>query len=83
MEATVIKIGASLGLKVPEAVIKDYNLKAGTKTYMNFIRDGELILRKKTKVREGWDAAFAKYVFNGEDDHFLPDFIDSEVDAFL
>lgn len=36
MKTTVIKIGSELGFKVPEAVIKDFNLKAGTKIDMNF-----------------------------------------------
>ena len=30
MEATVVKIDGSLGFKVPEAVAKDFNLKAGS-----------------------------------------------------
>ena len=50
---------------------------------MNFIRDNELALRKKSKIREGWDAAFAKYALAGEDKSLLPDFLDSETDAFL
>jgi len=83
MEATVIKIGTSLGLKVPETLVKDFNLKAGTIIEMNFIQNGELVLRKKPKIREGWDAAFAQYALEGEDEPMLPDFLDSEVDAFL
>ena len=85
MEATVIKIGASLGLKVPEAMIKDLYLKVGTKIDLNyFIQDGKLvILQEKSKVRGGWDAAFAKYALEGEDKQMLPDFLDSEIDAFL
>ena len=38
---------------------------------------------KKIKIREGWDAAFAQYALDGEDEHLLPDFLDSEVDAIL
>jgi antitoxin component of MazEF toxin-antitoxin module len=67
MEATVVKIGTSLGVKVPSAVIKNFDLKAGTKVEMNFIRDGEFVFRKKPKVREGWDTAFSQYAMNGED----------------
>jgi len=83
MEATVIEIGNSLGLKVPDAVIKDFNLKAGIKIEMNFIRDDGFVLRKKSKIREGWDIAFAQYALNGEDELMLPDFLDSEVDTLL
>ena len=84
MEATVIKIGSSLGFKVPEVAIKDFNLKAGTKINMDFLHDGKfVILREKSKIREGWDAAFAKYASDGEDNPMLPDFLDSETDALL
>ena len=83
MEATVVKINSSLGFKIPEPVARDFNLKAGTIIDLNFIKDGELLLWKKPKVREGWDAAFAQYALNGEDMPLLPDVIDSETDDFL
>ena len=84
MEATVVKIGTSLGFKVPEVLIKDLNLKEGTKVDMNFMHDGNLvIIRGKSKIREGWDTAFAKYALEGEDENILPDFLDSETDSLL
>ena len=83
MEATVIEIGSSLGFKVPERMIRDFNLKAGTVVEMNFITDGALHLREKTSIREGWDTAFAQYALEGEDNPVLPDFLDSETDALL
>ena len=83
MEATVIKTGTSLGVKVHESMIKDFNLKAGTKIDMNLIQDRKLVLQKRSKIRHGWDAAFAQYAVEGEDKLMLPDFLDSETDAFL
>ena len=83
MEATVIKIDDSLGLKVPESIIKDYNLKPGSIVEMNFRRNGDLFLLQKSKAREGWDAKFARYALDGEDQQFLPDFFDSETDTLL
>jgi antitoxin component of MazEF toxin-antitoxin module len=50
MEATIVKIGTSLGVKVPEAVIKDFNLKAGSKIELKYMRDGEFIIREKAKA---------------------------------
>ena len=67
MEATVVKIGTSLGFKVPETMVKDFNLKAGAIIEMNFIQGREFVLRRKSKIREGWDAAFAQYAMEGED----------------
>jgi antitoxin component of MazEF toxin-antitoxin module len=83
MEATVTKIGSSMGFMFPEALVKDFDLKAGTIIQMNFQQNGDLVLRKKLKTREGWDAAFAQYALEGKDKSMLPDFLDSETDTFL
>ena len=83
MEATLIKMGTSLGFKVPEIMIEDFDLRAGTKVEMNFLRNNEFVLRKRQKARDGWDAAFSQYAMNGEDKPMLPDFFDSETDTFL
>ena len=83
MEATVVKIGGSLAFKVPEAVEKDFNLKAGSIVEMNLIHNGELVLRRKPKIRDGWSTKFAKYALDGEDKQLLPDFLDSETDTLL
>ena len=74
MEATVVKMGSSLGFKIPEVAIRNFNLKAGTKIEMNFIHDSEFVFRKKSKVREGWDSAFIRYALDGEDEYFLETF---------
>ena len=37
----------------------------------------------KSKLRQGWDAAFAQYALDGEDTQMLPDFLDTETDTFL
>lgn len=83
MEATIVKIGSSLGVKVPEYVVKNFDLKAGAKVEIKFIQDGGLLFRRKQKAREGWDAAFAQYAQEGEDKLMLPDFLDAETDDFL
>ena len=43
----------------------------------------EFVPRRKTKIREGWNAAFAQYAMEGEDKPMLPDFLDTETNAFL
>jgi len=83
MEATIVRIDNSLGFKVPEMMIRDYNLKVGTKINMNFLKNDEFVLQKKAIIREGWDTAFAQYALDGEDKTMLPDFLDTETDIFL
>ena len=83
MEATVVNIGGSLGVRVPEAVIRDFNLTAGTKVEICFMRDDTLLFGRKSKARDGWDAAFARYADEGEDKLMMPDFLDTETDEML
>ena len=83
METTVIRVGNSLGFKVPEVIINDYNIKVGTKIEMDFKQNGDITLRKKSKVREGWAEAFAMYSMEGEDMPMLPDFLDTETNTLL
>jgi antitoxin component of MazEF toxin-antitoxin module len=83
METTVVKIGNSLGFKVPEVIVRDFDLRAGARIKMDFKQNGDVILRKKSKAREGWNSAFAMYALEGEDTLMLPDFIDSEVNTLL
>jgi antitoxin component of MazEF toxin-antitoxin module len=83
MEATIVKMGTSLGVKVPETVIKDFGLKVGTKIGIHFIQKGNFSFRAKSKIREGWDTAFAQYALDGEDKLMLPDFLDLETDALI
>jgi len=34
---------------------------------MNFQHNGDLVFRKKPKIREGWYTAFAQYALEGKD----------------
>ena len=83
MEATLIKMGESVGFRIPESFVNDFSLKAGTRVNMNFSHDKEFAFSNLSKVREGWDVAFAQYAMNGEDKQMLPDFFDTETDSFL
>ena len=83
MEASVIKIGDTLGFRFPDVIVKDFDIKVGTKVEMSFKQNGGIILQKKSKTREGWATAFALYAINEEEDLLLPDFLDSETDIYL
>lgn len=63
-------------------MVKECDLKYGSKIEIE-LKKGELIIKKKDSVREGWDEAFAQYAKEGEDKQFLPDVLDSEADMLL
>ena len=77
METRVIRIGSSLGIVIPKAVIKESNCSAGTVLDISS-KNGTITINKKNKARDGWEKAFAAYAEEGEDKMLLPDFIDSE-----
>lgn len=77
METRVIRIGSSLGIVIPKTVIKESNFSAGTVLDISS-KNGTITIKKKSKVRDGWEKAFAAYAEEGEDKMLLPDFIDSE-----
>lgn len=82
MESKIIKVGTSLGLIIPGLMAKDFDLKHGTKIEIE-LKKGELVIKKKNNVREGWSEAFAQYAKEGEDKLMLPDFMDSESEMLL
>jgi len=83
MEATVVRIGDSLGFKVSEKMITNFGIKIGSKIEVDFNQNGSVFLRKKSAAREGWENAFAVYASEGEDEFMLPDFFDTETNTFL
>jgi antitoxin component of MazEF toxin-antitoxin module len=77
------EIGNSLGFRVPEAIVNNFDIKIGAKIEVDFKQSGDVILRKKSKAREGWATAFASYALEGEDELMLPDFLDVETDTYF
>ncbi|MFN3849765.1 MAG: AbrB/MazE/SpoVT family DNA-binding domain-containing protein [Spirosomataceae bacterium] len=51
MTVDVIKIGNSKGIRLSKTIIEQYNI--GEQVEIIF-RNDEIVLRPKTKVREGW-----------------------------
>lgn len=82
METRVIRIGSSLGIVLPKAIIKDSDCSAG-KVLDISSKNGTITIKKKSKVRDGWEKAFAAYAEEGEDKILLPDFIDSETTEII
>lgn len=82
METKIIKVGTSLGVIIPGIVAKNYDLKNGTKIEIE-LKNGFLVIKKKSSVREGWDEAFAQYAKEGEDDMLLPDHLDAGTERLL
>jgi antitoxin component of MazEF toxin-antitoxin module len=82
MEAKVVKVGTSLGLVIPRFIAVEGGFTHGTPINIEY-KDGQMVVSRKKKIREGWSEAFAKYASEGEDEMMIPDFMDSEVEELM
>jgi len=64
MEASIIKIGNSKGIRLSKTILEKYNIK--DKVEM-ILEEGQIILRSIAKPRENWDNEFKKMSENGDD----------------
>ena len=59
MEAKVVRIGNSQGVRLPKAALQQARLSAGQRVRLEVVED-TIVIRPEHKVRKGWKEAFAK-----------------------
>lgn len=64
MNASLISIGNSKGIRLPKALIDKYNIQDSIEL---ILEKGFIILKPKSSARKGWDMAFKKMHENGDD----------------
>lgn len=69
MEAAIVKIGNSKGLRLSKAIIEKYNIKDKVEL---ILEDDKIILKPVDEPRKGWSDAFKEMNKRG-DDHLLID----------
>lgn len=77
MEANIIRIGNSKGLRLPKSVISKYHIT--DKVEMVLEADQIIIRPIPAQPRNGWNEAFAKLQANGGDELLIPDAFDDEL----
>ncbi|MGO3154176.1 AbrB/MazE/SpoVT family DNA-binding domain-containing protein [Mesonia sp.] len=75
MEASIIKIGNSKGLRLSKTILEKYNIK--DKVEM-ILEKGQIILKPIDKPRENWEQAFKKMRENDDDKLLLSDVFEDE-----
>ena len=58
MDAKVVKIGNSQGVRIPKAALQQARLTAGQRVHLQVVED-TIVIRPERKVRHGWKEAFA------------------------
>lgn len=59
MKANIIQVGNSKGIRIPETIIKEYNIED---TVELELKEDQIILRPSTNPRKGWAAKFKKWL---------------------
>ena len=65
MEATIVKIGNSKGIRIPSNILSELNLNENDKVVI--MTENNMILIKPYKPRYNWAKAFKKMSKNGDD----------------
>ena len=75
MEAAIIKIGNSKGLRLSKTILEKYNIK--DKVEM-ILEKEQIIIKPIDKPRKNWEEAFKKMHQNGDDELLLDDVFEDE-----
>lgn len=75
MEASIIKIGNSKGLRLSKTVLEKYNIKDKVEL---FLEKEQIVIRPVASPRKNWDKEFKKMNENGDDKLLMTDVFDDE-----
>ncbi|MBA6153500.1 AbrB/MazE/SpoVT family DNA-binding domain-containing protein [Gelidibacter maritimus] len=75
MEAAIIKIGNSKGLRLSKTILEKYNIQDKVQL---ILEDDQIILRPIKEPRKGWEKAFKKMNVQGGDKLLIDDVFEDE-----
>ena len=77
MQARVVKIGSSVGVIIPNSIVKETSLQIGKKLDLCLINKSEIKLTK-SNPREGWDLAAQELHIEKGDQLLISDIFEDE-----
>ena len=75
MDAAIIAIGNSKGIRLPKTILERYKLSGRVELVL---KDDCIVIKPVHLPRAGWDDAFRAMHINGDDQLFIPDAFDEE-----
>lgn len=75
MEAAIIKIGNSKGLRLSKTILDKYNIKDKVEIILEM---GQIIIKPVETPRKDWEAAFEKMSLEGDDKMLMNDVFNDE-----
>lgn len=76
MEVQLINIGNSKGIRLPKAILDEYNINDKIEL---ILEKGRIILKPKSNPRKGWEKSFKQMHENGDDKLLIDDIFDEEI----
>lgn len=75
MEAAMIKIGKSKGVKLSKPILEKYNIQDKVEIEL---KKNYIVIKPVKYARQGWDIAFKQMHENNDDNLILPDVFPEE-----
>ncbi len=75
MEASIIKIGNSRGIRLSKSILEKYNINDRVEI---ILEKGRIILKPIENPRKNWEAAFKKMHAENDDQMLINDVFDNE-----
>ena len=75
MEASIIKIGNSKGLRLSKTILEKYNIHDKVEIILD---KGQIIIMPIATPRKNWDNQFRKMAENGDDQLLMDDVLEDE-----
>ena len=75
MEIPVINIGNSKGIRLPKAVLEQYNISDSLEMKLE---KGRIVLKPKSVPRKGWEKVFKQMHESGDDTLLIDDVFEDE-----
>lgn len=75
MEIPVINIGNSKGIRLPKAILDQYNI---SDTLELILEKGKISLKPIATPRKGWEKSFKEMKANGDDELLIDDVFEDE-----
>ena len=76
MEIPIINIGNSKGIRLPKALLEQYNI---SDTIELILEKGRIILKAKSVPRKGWEKSFKQMHEKGDDQLLIDDVFEDEI----
>lgn len=76
MEIKVINIGNSKGIRLPKALLEQYNI---SDTLELILEKGRIILKPIPVPRKGWEKSFKQMNKNGDDTLLIDDVFEDDI----